>query len=59
MLPMAVHYQRKARREALESNGIYVWPNTILNRPILLWLIVLFGSMALIALMSASGLYGP
>jgi hypothetical protein len=59
LLPIAVYYQRKARREAIESDGLYVWPKTILNRPILLWLIVLFGSVALIVLMAASGLYGP
>jgi hypothetical protein len=59
LLPVAVHYQRKARREADESEGLYVWPNTIWNRPILLYLIVLFSALALVMLMAAVGMYSP
>jgi hypothetical protein len=59
LLPVAIHYQRKARREAEESAGAYVWPHTIWNRPVLLWLIVLGTSFVFIFLMAMVGLYGP
>jgi hypothetical protein len=58
LLPVAVHYTRRARREAEESDGRYRWSNSILHRPVLLWLIVFASSMALIFAMAATGTYG-
>jgi hypothetical protein len=58
LLPVAVHYQRKARREAETSGGLYVWPRTLLNRPVLLYLVVLAASLTLVLLMVVIGLYG-
>jgi hypothetical protein len=58
LVPVAVIFQRRARREVEESNGEYEWPRTIWNRPILLWLIVFGSSMALVLLMVAVGMYG-
>jgi hypothetical protein len=58
LIPFAVHLQRKARREADESGGVYVWPRSIWNRPLILWLIVLTIGMTLIFAMAAAGLYG-
>lgn len=58
LLPVAIHYSRRARREADESNGRYRWSNSVLHRPVLLWSIVLAGTMALIFAMAALGLYG-
>ena len=59
LLPLAVHYQRRARREAEASGGMYVWPKTLWNRPILLWLIVLVATVVLVIGMAAAGWYGP
>jgi hypothetical protein len=39
LLPVAIHYQRKARREADESGGLYVWPNSLWNRLVLFFLV--------------------
>ena len=58
LLPVAIHFQRKARREAEESGGRYEWPRTLLNRPIALFLVVLGGTLVLVMLMAAVGLYG-
>jgi hypothetical protein len=58
LLPVAIHYNRRARREAAESNGRYRWSNSILHRPVLLWVIVFACSMALIFATAAAGLYG-
>ncbi len=58
LLPVAIHYQRKARREVEESDGFYEWPRTLWNRPVALYLVVLAGSLALVALMVAVGMYG-
>ena len=58
LLPLAVHYTRKARREADESQGRYVWSRSLLHRPVLLWAIVFACSMALILAMAAVGMYG-
>ncbi len=58
LLPAAVHYQRKARREVLESDGYYTWSNSLLNRPILLWLVVLTAGLVLVVAMAALGTYG-
>jgi len=59
LLPVAIHYQRKARREAEASNGQYIWPRTLVNRPVALYLLVLAGTLAFVVLMAAVGLYGP
>jgi len=58
LVPVAVYYQRKARREVEASGGAYEWPRTIWNRPVLLWLIVFACSMALIIVMVSGGWYG-
>jgi hypothetical protein len=58
LLPVAIHYSRKARREVAESDGKYVWSSSLLHRPVLLWLTVLGCSMALIFAMVAIGAYG-
>lgn len=58
LLPLAVHLQRKARREADSSNGLYVWPRTIWNRPIVLWLLVMAATLTLVLAMVAVGAYG-
>ena len=58
LLPVAVYYNGQARREAEQSNGRYRWDNSLLHRPVLLWLIVLACAMALILAMAAIGLYG-
>jgi len=57
-VPVAVHYQRKARAEAEGSGGEYDWPRTIWNRPVLLSLIVFGSTMALVLAMVAVGWYG-
>jgi hypothetical protein len=36
-----------------------VWSNSLLNRPVLLWLVVLAGSLALVMAMVLVGAYGP
>lgn len=59
LLPVAIHFQRKARREAEDSGGFYEWPRTLLNRPVALFLIVLGGTLVLAMLMAAAGTYGP
>jgi hypothetical protein len=59
LLPVAIHFQRKARREVEESHGRYEWPRTIWNRPLLLWFVVFIAGMALIFAMAATGMYGP
>jgi hypothetical protein len=58
LLPVAIHFQRKARREAAESGGRYAWPRTIWTRPVLLWLIVLAATFGLVLVMVAVGMYG-
>ena len=58
LLPIAIYYQRKAFQEVSASGGRYVWPRTLLNRPIVLWLLVLAGSMLLIFAMITVGMYG-
>jgi len=58
LLPVAIHYQRKARREAEESGGLYVWPNSLWNRPVLFYLVVLVCSFGLVLLMVFLGIYG-
>jgi hypothetical protein len=55
LLPVAIHYQRKARREAEESGGLYVWPNSLWNRPVLFYLVVLVCSFGLTLLMALVG----
>jgi hypothetical protein len=57
-LPVAVHYQRKARQEAEQSGGRYEWPRTIWNRPVVLWAIVFGASMTILLLMVFLGIYG-
>jgi hypothetical protein len=57
-LPVAIHYQRKARREADASGGFYVWPKSLWNRPVVLFLIVLLVSVGLVVAMAAVGMYG-
>lgn len=59
LLPVAIHYTRKARREVAESNGRYAWSRSLLHRPVLLWLVVFGSGMALIFTMAAVGMYGP
>jgi hypothetical protein len=59
LLPVAIHYTRKARREADESQGRYVWSRSLLHRPVLLYLVVFGCSMALLFGMVAIGAYGP
>lgn len=59
LLPAATHFQRKARREAEEAGGLYVWPRTIWNRPVLLWFVVFVAEMTLIFALAAAGVYGP
>lgn len=59
LLPLAIHFQRKARREAAESGGLYEWPRTIWNRPLVLWLIVLVAALTLVLMLAAVGAYGP
>lgn len=59
LLPVALHFQRKARREAEESGGLYEWPQTIWNRPMLLWIVVLSSAMGLILALAAAGIFGP
>ena len=56
LLPVAIHYQRKARREAEESGGLYVWPNSLWNRPVLFYLVVLVCSFGLVLLMAFVGI---
>jgi hypothetical protein len=58
LLPVAVHYQRKARQEAEQSGGRYEWPRTIWNRPVVLWAIVFGASMTILLLMVFLGIYG-
>jgi len=58
LLPVAIHYTRKARREAEFSDGRYVWSRSLLHRPVLLWLLVFGSGMALIFVMAATGIYG-
>jgi hypothetical protein len=58
LLPVAIYYNRRARREADESNGRYRWSDSVLHRPVLLWLIVFACTMALTLAMVAIGLYG-
>lgn len=58
LLPVAIYYNRRARREADESNGRYRWSNSVLHRPVLLWSIALACSTALVAAMVAIGRYG-
>jgi len=58
LLPVAIHYTRKARREVEESQGRYVWSRSLLHRPVLLYLVVLSCGMALIFAMVAIGWYG-
>ena len=58
LLPVAIHYSRKARLEAAESDGRYVWSRSLLHRPVLLWLVVFGCAMALIFTMAAIGVYG-
>jgi hypothetical protein len=57
LVPVAIHYQRKARREAEESGGLYVWPYSLLNRPVL-YLVALGCCVGLTILMASLGLYG-
>jgi hypothetical protein len=57
LLPVAVHYTRKARREADASEGRYVWSRSLLHRPVLLWLVVLAAEILMFAVMIAAG-YG-
>jgi hypothetical protein len=59
LLPVAVHYTRKARREIEASGGRYQWSRGLLHRPILLWLVVYTSTLALILMMGALGAYGP
>ena len=59
LLPVAVHFQRKARREAEASGGRHAWPRTIWTRPVLLWLIVLAASLGMILLMLVFGYGDP
>ena len=58
LLPVAIHYTRKARREVDESQGCYVWSRSLLHRPVLLYLVALGCGMALIFAMAAIGWYG-
>jgi len=58
LLPVAIHYTRKARMEVAESDGRYVWSRSLLHRPVLLWLVVFGCGMALIFVMAAIGAYG-
>jgi hypothetical protein len=58
LLPVAIHYQRKARREVEESGSLYVWPNNLWNRPVLFVLVVQVSSFGLILLMVFVGIYG-
>ena len=58
LLPVAIYYQRKARREVEASNGFYEWPRTLLNRPIALFLVVLAATLALVMVMVVIGIYG-
>jgi hypothetical protein len=58
LLPVAIYYQRKARREAEASPDVFEWRKTVWNRPILLWLIVFAASLILIVAMVALGIYG-
>jgi hypothetical protein len=58
LLPVAIHYARKARREVDESQGQYVWSRSLLHRPVLFYLVVLGCGMALLAAMVANGWYG-
>jgi len=58
LLPVAIHYQRKARREADESGGLYVWPNSLWNRPVLFFLVVLVCNFGLVLLVAFVGMYG-
>lgn len=58
LLPVAIHDQRKAKRETAESPALYEWPNSLWNRPLLLWLVVFAAEMVLIIAMVAAGMYG-
>ena len=58
LLPVAIHYTRRAHREAEASDGRYVWSRSLLHRPVLLWFVVLASSMVLIVVMVLTGLYG-
>jgi hypothetical protein len=44
-------------REAEESGGLYVWPNSLWNRPVLFYLVVLACSFGLVLLMAFVGIY--
>lgn len=59
LLPVALHFQQKARREVEESGGLYEWPQTMWNRPVLLWFVVLSSAMGLILALAAAGIFGP
>lgn len=58
LLPVAIHYQRRARAEAAASGGAYEWPRSLLNRPIILWLTVLAAALALVLVLVVVGIYG-
>ena len=58
LLPVAIHYTRKARLEVAESDGRYVWSRSLLHRPVLLWFVVWACTMALIFTMAATGALG-
>jgi hypothetical protein len=59
LLPVAIHYQRKARREAELSDGLYIWPRSLWNRPVALWLVVLLIALGFTLAMAAIGVFGP
>jgi hypothetical protein len=59
LLPVAVHYQRQARREAEASGGRYAWPRTLTRRPVLLWFLFMTVSLGGFLLVGMLVGYGP
>jgi hypothetical protein len=59
LLPVAVFYTRKARREVEASGELYEWSSrNLLHRPNLLWFVVFGSSMVLMFAMVLTGIYG-
>ena len=58
LLPVAIHYTRKARLEVAESGGRYAWSRSVLHRPVLLFFIVWGCTFGLILGLVAIGAYG-
>ena len=54
LLPVAAVYQRRAFREANESNGRFEWRRSLTRRPVLLYAVVLALSLLSISVLFAT-----